>query len=138
MRRILIILCVSGLTGLTLPRCKSAPTKAETLQAMQNLDAIGTDADSIAQTVTASTASAEVKQAVKAQAATIKARAAETRRTVESQGLAIDRCNAEVQGLQDSIAALKIYRGLVWGFCACLGLAVLGFVVFKVFRLMHS
>lgn len=113
--------------------CKSATTKAETAKAEQNLDDIASDAQDIDTVVRSSTASPAVKATVQKKTESITEKAQETKKTVESQGATIDRMTAEITGLHAQIADLKIYRAIVWGFCAAVILAILGYVAKKLF-----
>lgn len=113
--------------------CKSAPTKAETAKAEQNLDDISEDAEDIDEAVQKSTASPAVKSTVQKKTQSITEKAQEAKKTVESQGVAIDRMTAEIAGLHGQIADLKVYRAIVWAFVAGVLLVIVGFVVKKLF-----
>lgn len=113
--------------------CKSAPTKAETAKAEQNLDDISEDAEDIDEAVQKSTASPAVKSTVQKKTQSITEKAQETKKTVESQGAAIDRMTAEITGLHAQIADLKVYRAIVWTFVGAVVLAILGLVAKKLF-----
>ena len=93
----IVLFCVSGFTGLTLPRCKSAPTPRETVEAI-------TDVDELEQFLQESDAPAVVKAQGKKLADNV-------RDVLTRQGDGLAQCLADVENL-------KIYRALVYGFAA--------------------
>jgi hypothetical protein len=110
-KRILIFLCVSGFTGLNLPRCKSAPTPRETVQAVS-------DVDDLAAYLDGTDAPATVKAAGRQKAAAVK-------KVLERQGEALTTQAATIDGLQK-------YRWLVFGFVSLLA-CVAGFFAVRFF-----
>lgn len=113
--------------------CKTVTTRAETLEAEQKIEKVQSEADEVNKAVQASSASPEVKASVAKKTQTITENAEAVKKTVESQGIVIDKLTNEIAGLKEYISELAIYKGIVWGEIGLVILALLGIGIKKIF-----